>query len=94
MGWWANAATAQNFMSSTLPHIIRTVEALTTNIGRLAMATEESNALRKTKLGIGGDTDYLNYLLEKYGPEETVAFVAKEEAKSRKKVEDGEEAKQ
>jgi len=94
MGWWTNAAAAQNFMSSTLPHIIRTVESLSNNIGRLAMATEESNALRKGKLGIGGDTDYLRYLLKEYGEKATVGEVAKQEASKLKKNVNEEEAKQ
>ena len=69
--FWKTVAGNQ-FMQGTLPHIIRTVEQLSLNIGRSAMALEKRNAT----LGIGGSTDYLAQLLDRYGPDATMASVA------------------
>ena len=73
--FWKTVAGNQ-FMQGTLPHIIRTVEQLSTNIGRSAMALEQRN---KTVHGIGGTTDYLAQLLDRYGPDATMVRVAIQE---------------
>ena len=69
--FWKTVAGNQ-FMQGTLPHIIRTVENLSNNIGRLAMASEKRNEA----LSIGGDIKYLKFLVENYGGNSSVAEVA------------------
>lgn len=71
---WFRTVGGQQFMTSTLPHILRTVEQLSNNLGRLAMAAE-----RKEKIGIGGDLEYLNKLVFEYGTDATVGQVAVQE---------------
>lgn len=72
---WFKTVGAQQFMNVTLPYMIRTVENLSNNIGRLAMSTEA----RKERLSIGGDLEYLHDLLFEYGGSATVGEVATKE---------------
>jgi hypothetical protein len=81
MGWWQTAGNAQQFFNATLPHIIKTIETLSENIGRLAMATEKSNELKDEKIGIGGDLKYLRELVEGYGSQTKLVDVIKKEKK-------------
>ena len=84
MSWWANALNAQQFMNATLPHILKTVEALSNNIGRLAIATEESNFLKKGSVSIGGNLEYLERLVEEYGSATIVGDVIRQETEKTK----------
>ena len=69
--FWKSVAGNQ-FMQGPLPHIIRTVENLANNIGRLAMASEKRNET----VSIGGDMKYLKFLLDNYGGNCSVGEVA------------------
>lgn len=71
---WFKTVGGQQFMNGTLPNLIRTIETLANNIGRLAM-----NAERKDRLAIGGDLDYLRKLVFDYGPDAKVGDVAAQE---------------
>tara|TARA_B100000131_G_scaffold221323_1_gene212868 strand:- start:47777 stop:48040 length:264 start_codon:yes stop_codon:yes gene_type:complete len=85
MGWWQNAGNTQQFFNATLPQIVSVVDTLSKNIGRLAMATEENNNLRKNNPSLGGDMKYLKELVERYGSQAKMVDVIKKEEARRAK---------
>lgn len=71
---WFKTVGGQQFVNSTLPYLMRTLEQLSNNIGRLSMAQEQKQRLR-----LGGDPEYLQKLLFDYGPDARVGDVARQE---------------
>ena len=71
---WFKTVGGQQFMNSTLPYLMRTLEQLSNNLGRLAMKSERSE-----RLSLGGDLEYLAKLIYEYGSEATVGEVAAQE---------------